>query len=176
MPRAWRHQRRSDPHATVSRYNTPPHCTRYSSCFDSAQARRLYPGYSSGSCFNRIARSGFTSLRRCFVASDRSDCFRGRTCRQRRFREAGVASPHPVGRRRGFGTHVRHRHPHGVATELGVTRAATSAKTVRGTSRADIVEVSRAIIEDEGVEQLTIRRIAETINRTQPGGVPALFK
>ena len=28
--------------------------------------------------------------------------------------------------------------------------------------------MNRAIIEDEGVEQLTIRRIAETVNRTQP--------
>lgn len=38
----------------------------------------------------------------------------------------------------------------------------------RGTSREHIIDVSRVIIEDEGVEQLTIRRIAETINRTQP--------
>jgi AcrR family transcriptional regulator len=50
-----------------------------------------------------------------------------------------------------------------------VTRTAGLAKRkLRGTSRADIIAVSRAIIEDEGVEQLTIRRIAETINRTQP--------
>jgi len=49
-----------------------------------------------------------------------------------------------------------------------VTKAATSKQKLRGTSRDDIIEVSRAIIEDEGVEQLTIRRIAETINRTQP--------
>jgi AcrR family transcriptional regulator len=48
-----------------------------------------------------------------------------------------------------------------------VTTAATS-KQKRGTSRDDIINVSRGIIEDEGVEQLTIRRIAETINRTQP--------
>ena len=46
--------------------------------------------------------------------------------------------------------------------------AAASQKKLRGTSRDDIIGVSRAIIEDEGVEQLTIRRIAETINRTQP--------
>ena len=38
----------------------------------------------------------------------------------------------------------------------------------RGTSRERIVEVSQAIIEDEGAEQLTIRRIADTIHRTQP--------
>jgi AcrR family transcriptional regulator len=36
------------------------------------------------------------------------------------------------------------------------------------TSREHIIDVSRAIIEDEGLEQLTIRRIAETIHRTQP--------
>jgi AcrR family transcriptional regulator len=46
--------------------------------------------------------------------------------------------------------------------------AATSKQKLRGTSRDDIIDVSRSIIEDEGVEQLTIRRIAETINRTQP--------
>jgi AcrR family transcriptional regulator len=49
-----------------------------------------------------------------------------------------------------------------------VTTAATSKQKLRGTSRDDIIDVSRAIIEDEGVEQLTIRRIAETIKRTQP--------
>ena len=49
-----------------------------------------------------------------------------------------------------------------------VTAAAASRQKLRGTSRDDIIDVSRAIIEDEGVEQLTIRRIAETINRTQP--------
>jgi AcrR family transcriptional regulator len=38
----------------------------------------------------------------------------------------------------------------------------------RGTSRELIIDVSRAIIEDEGLEHLTIRRIAETIERTQP--------
>ena len=43
-----------------------------------------------------------------------------------------------------------------------------SGQKLRGTSRDDIIDVSRAIIEDEGVAQLTIRRIAETINRTQP--------
>jgi AcrR family transcriptional regulator len=48
-----------------------------------------------------------------------------------------------------------------------VTTTSTS-KKLRGTSRNDIIDVSRVIIEDEGVEQLTIRRIAETINRTQP--------
>jgi AcrR family transcriptional regulator len=51
---------------------------------------------------------------------------------------------------------------------LVVTAAATSGQKLRGTSRDHIIDVSRAIIEDEGVEQLTIRRIAETINRTQP--------
>ena len=51
---------------------------------------------------------------------------------------------------------------------MGVTTAAASKKKLRGTSRDDIINVSRAIIEDEGVEQLTIRRIAETIRRTQP--------
>lgn len=45
---------------------------------------------------------------------------------------------------------------------------ANSKQKARGTSRDLIIDVSRAIIEDEGVEQLTIRRIAETINRTQP--------
>jgi AcrR family transcriptional regulator len=45
---------------------------------------------------------------------------------------------------------------------------ATAKEKLRGTSRDDIVDVSRAIIEDEGVELLTIRRIAETIHRTQP--------
>jgi AcrR family transcriptional regulator len=49
-----------------------------------------------------------------------------------------------------------------------VTIAAASRQKLRGTSRDDIINVSRAIIEDEGVEQLTIRRISETINRTQP--------
>ena len=49
-----------------------------------------------------------------------------------------------------------------------MTAAAASKQKRRGTSRDDIIDVSRAIIEDEGVEQLTIRRIAETINRTQP--------
>ncbi len=52
---------------------------------------------------------------------------------------------------------------------MGVTTAAATARQkLRGTSRDDIVHVSRAIIEDEGVEALTIRRIAETIHRTQP--------
>jgi AcrR family transcriptional regulator len=51
---------------------------------------------------------------------------------------------------------------------LGVTTAAASRQKLRGTSRDDIIDVSRGIIEDEGVEQLTIRRIAETIHRTQP--------
>jgi AcrR family transcriptional regulator len=44
----------------------------------------------------------------------------------------------------------------------------TVAQKLRGTSRDHIIDVSRTIVEDEGVEQLTIRRIAETINRTQP--------
>jgi AcrR family transcriptional regulator len=52
---------------------------------------------------------------------------------------------------------------------LGVTTtAARSKQKLRGTSRAEIIDISRTIIEDEGVEQLTIRRIAETVNRTQP--------
>ncbi len=46
--------------------------------------------------------------------------------------------------------------------------AAPSKLKLRGTSRDHIIDVSLTIIEDEGVEQLTIRRIAETINRTQP--------
>ncbi len=45
---------------------------------------------------------------------------------------------------------------------------ATSRQKGRGTSRDLIIDVSRAIIEDEGLEHLTIRRIAETIDRTQP--------
>jgi AcrR family transcriptional regulator len=49
-----------------------------------------------------------------------------------------------------------------------LTTASTSNQKVRGTSRELIIDVSRAIIEDEGLEHLTIRRIAETINRTQP--------
>jgi len=49
-----------------------------------------------------------------------------------------------------------------------MTPAASANEKVRGTSRDHIIDVSRAIIEDEGVEQLTIRRIAETIHRTQP--------
>jgi AcrR family transcriptional regulator len=49
-----------------------------------------------------------------------------------------------------------------------VTTASTAKQKVRGTSREFIIDVSRAIIEDEGLEHLTIRRIAETINRTQP--------
>jgi AcrR family transcriptional regulator len=60
-----------------------------------------------------------------------------------------------------------HCSSHGAAAELGV-RAAASKPKLRGTSRDDIIDVSRAILEDEGVEQLTIRRIAETIHRTQP--------
>ena len=49
-----------------------------------------------------------------------------------------------------------------------MTAAARSKRKARGTSRDHIIDVSRSIIEDEGVEQLTIRRIAETIDRTQP--------
>ncbi|MBA3947952.1 MAG: TetR/AcrR family transcriptional regulator [Herpetosiphonaceae bacterium] len=49
-----------------------------------------------------------------------------------------------------------------------MTTAAPSKQKLRGTARDDIIAVSRAIIEDEGVAQLTIRRIAETIHRTQP--------
>jgi AcrR family transcriptional regulator len=49
-----------------------------------------------------------------------------------------------------------------------VTTASTSNQKLRGTSREHIIDVSRAIIEDEGLEYLTIRRIAETISRTQP--------
>jgi len=61
-----------------------------------------------------------------------------------------------------------HCRSHGAAAELVVTTAAASKQKLRGTSRDDIIDVSRAIIEDEGVEQLTIRRIAEKIHRTQP--------
>lgn len=49
-----------------------------------------------------------------------------------------------------------------------MTKSAASRQKLRGTSRDDIIDVSRTIIEDEGAEHLTIRRIAETINRTQP--------
>jgi AcrR family transcriptional regulator len=49
-----------------------------------------------------------------------------------------------------------------------VTTVSTSQQKLRGTSREQIIDVSRGIIEDEGLERLTIRRIAETINRTQP--------
>ena len=49
-----------------------------------------------------------------------------------------------------------------------MTTVSTSQRKLRGTSREHIIDVSRVIIEDEGVERLTIRRIAETINRTQP--------
>ena len=49
-----------------------------------------------------------------------------------------------------------------------MTTASTSNQKLRGTSREHIIDVSRAIIEDEGLEHLTIRRIAETISRTQP--------
>jgi AcrR family transcriptional regulator len=49
-----------------------------------------------------------------------------------------------------------------------VTTATRSKQKLRGTSREHIIDRSRAIIEDEGLEHLTIRRIAETINRTQP--------
>ena len=49
-----------------------------------------------------------------------------------------------------------------------MTTASKSSQKLRGTSRKNIVDVSRAIIEDEGLEHLTIRRIAETISRTQP--------
>jgi AcrR family transcriptional regulator len=49
-----------------------------------------------------------------------------------------------------------------------LTTASTFSHKARGTPRDHIIDVSRAIIEDEGVEQLTIRRIAETIDRTQP--------
>ena len=49
-----------------------------------------------------------------------------------------------------------------------MTTVSTSQQKLRGTSREHIIDVSRGIIEDEGLERLTIRRIAETINRTQP--------
>jgi AcrR family transcriptional regulator len=49
-----------------------------------------------------------------------------------------------------------------------VPAAPASQKSARGTSRDHIIAVSRAIIEEEGVEHLTIRRIADTIDRTQP--------
>jgi AcrR family transcriptional regulator len=59
-----------------------------------------------------------------------------------------------------------YRRSHGVAAQL--VTVATSKQKAYGTSRDRIIDVSRAIIDDEGVEQLTIRRIAETIHRTQP--------
>ena len=49
-----------------------------------------------------------------------------------------------------------------------MTTTSTSRQKARGTSRELIIDVSRAIVEDEGIEHLTIRRIAETIDRTQP--------
>ena len=49
-----------------------------------------------------------------------------------------------------------------------MTKVAASETKVRGVSRDLIIDVSRAIVEEEGVEHLTIRRIAETIGRTQP--------
>jgi AcrR family transcriptional regulator len=49
-----------------------------------------------------------------------------------------------------------------------MTASSAAPHKARGTSRDRIIEVSRAIIEDEGLEHLTIRRIAETIDRTQP--------
>ncbi len=49
-----------------------------------------------------------------------------------------------------------------------MTTTSASKQKLRGTSRDHIIDVSRAIIEEEGVEHLTIRRIAETIHRTQP--------
>ena len=60
-----------------------------------------------------------------------------------------------------------HRRLDGAAAEL-VRASANASQKLRGTSRDHIIDVSRAIIEDEGVEQLTIRKIAEKINRTQP--------
>lgn len=38
----------------------------------------------------------------------------------------------------------------------------------RGVSRERLIDVSLEIVEREGAEQLTIRRIAETVDRTQP--------
>ncbi len=49
-----------------------------------------------------------------------------------------------------------------------MTTVADSESKARGVSRDRIIEVSRALLEDEGVEHLTIRRIAEKIGRTQP--------
>ena len=49
-----------------------------------------------------------------------------------------------------------------------MTIAVPAKQKNRGVSRRQIIDVSRAIVEDEGVEQLTIRRIADTIERTQP--------
>jgi AcrR family transcriptional regulator len=49
-----------------------------------------------------------------------------------------------------------------------MTAGSTAKQKLRGTSRDDIIEVSRIVIEEEGVDHLTIRRIAETIHRTQP--------
>jgi AcrR family transcriptional regulator len=49
-----------------------------------------------------------------------------------------------------------------------VTTVARSETKARGVSRDRIIEESRTIVEHEGVEHLTIRRIAETIGRKQP--------
>ena len=49
-----------------------------------------------------------------------------------------------------------------------MTTPARSGDKARSVSRDRIIDVSRAIVENEGVEELTIRRIAETIDRTQP--------
>ena len=49
-----------------------------------------------------------------------------------------------------------------------MTTVASTENKARGVSRERIIEVSRAIVEDEGVENLTIRRIADTIGRKQP--------
>ena len=65
------------------------------------------------------------------------------------------------------GAYTMYHRPPGVAAEL-VTTTEMSKRELRGSSRDHIIDVSRAIIEDEGLEHLTIRRIAETIDRTQP--------
>lgn len=41
-------------------------------------------------------------------------------------------------------------------------------RKLRGTSREDILRASLAIVEDEGISELTVRRIAEAVDRKQP--------
>ena len=47
-------------------------------------------------------------------------------------------------------------------------RNAATGEKARGVSRKRLIEISRDIVEREGAEHLTIRRIAEAVDRTQP--------